>query len=83
MKTTDPSFPHFEAMKRLLAAVKFFSDDPLDVAALCTTLACYALRYSECKKGRSLSQEDYTKWCLMAYARSDDKKATDVLTSLS
>ena len=62
MKCTSPEFPHMEVMKRVLAAIQFFTNDPRDVAAICTTLACYALRWSQNKQGKSLDQIEWQKF---------------------
>ena len=83
MKCTSPEFPHMEVFKRILGVIQFFTNDPRDVAAICTTLACYALRWSQNKQGKSLDQIEWQKWCLNAYARSDDAKANIVMTQTS
>ena len=81
MKTTNPTFPHEEVMKRIIQVVRPFTNDARDLAMLTSTLACYALRFSQNQQGKTLDKEDFTKWCLNAFRNSNDEVARKILES--
>ncbi len=80
MKFLRPDFPHAEVIHKVLAVIEPYSNDARDVAAICTTVAVYALRFAQLSVGKTLARQEYIDWCLNAFVNSDDKKAAAILT---
>jgi hypothetical protein len=78
---TDPSFPHIETMKRIIAVVGTVTPDADALMGLCMTLGCYAARWIKMSRGETLSRPEWIDYCMIAYRTSNDETAQAVLAT--
>jgi len=79
MKVTTPGFPFVDVFRRMIGDVQLFTDDPVDLLALSSTLACYAARWIKNKRGGTLTMDEWLQHCRIAFNGSDDQRARDIL----